>query len=287
MPTVKEYSLARFNAEFPDDDACLEFLFKQRFANIPHCPRCGVVAAEFYRVQGRTCYACVHCRHQLYPTAGTVMHGSRTSLKTWFTAIYLLSVSKNDVSALELKRHLAVTYKCAWSMGHRIRIAMGLDNDGLLSGIVEADEAYIGGRRRSSNRYSNKTPLLGVVERGGRVRIEVTDHASATTAIPFLKANVAKGSVLHTDESGIYNRAYQTYNHHKVRHSSYEFVRGDDYTNTIEGVWGLLKPSWNGTHRSVSKKYMQFYANEFVWRYNRRKEPQLYPLLLEVVAQPL
>ena len=250
-------------------------------------PQVRVAAAEFYRVQGRRCYACVHCPHQLYPTAGTVMHRSTTSLRSWFTAIYLFSASKNNVSALELQRHLGVTYKCAWSMGRRIRIAMGLGKEEPLTGIVEADEAYIGGRKRSSNRFSNKTPLLGVVERGGRVPIEVIDHASATTAIPFLIRNVATGSTLHTDESGMYNRAHKVYTHRKVTHSRYEFVRGDDYTNTIEGVWGLLKPSWAGTHRWVSKGYMQFYAGEFVWRYNRRKEPQLFPLLSEAVAQPL
>lgn len=287
MPKAKEYSLAQFNAEFPDDDACLDFLFKQRFAGVPCCPKCGVVAAKFYRVLGRRCYACMHCRHQLYPTAGTVMHRSTTSLKVWFTAIYLIAVSKNNVSALELQRHLGVTYKCAWAMAHRIRIAMMEGETSPLTGIVEADEAYIGGRRRSSNRFKNKTPLLGVVERGGRVRIEVADSATATTAMPFLKANVAVGSVLHTDESGIYNRAHRIYNHHKVKHSDYEFVRESDYTNTIEGVWGLLKPAWRGTHRSVSRQYMQFYANEFVWKYNRRDEPQLYPLLLQAVAQPL
>ena len=172
-------------------------------------------------------------------------------------------------------------------MAHKIRIAMSLDENKPLSGIVEADEAYIGGRRRSSNRFSNKTPLLGVVERGGRVIIEVTDHASATTAMSFLYRNVTQGSTLNTDESRIYNRAPKTYTHTTVRHGTYEFVREDAYTNTIEGVWGLLKPSWSGTHRSVSRKYMQFYASEFVWRYNRRKEPQLFPLLLEAVAQPL
>lgn len=218
MLKPKEYSLAQFMAKFPDDDTCLDFLFKQRYANINCCPKCGVVAAEFYRVQGRRCYACVHCRHQLYPTANTVMHRSKSSLKTWFTALYLLSVSKNNVSALELQRHLGVTYKCAWAMAHKIRIAMSLDENRPLSGIVEADEAYIGGRRRSSNRFSNKTPLLGVVERGGRVVIEVADHASATTAMSFLYRNVTKGSTLNTDESRIYHRAPQTYTHTTVRH---------------------------------------------------------------------
>lgn len=287
MSKLKEYSLAQFNTEFPDDDICLEFLFRQWYDRVPCCPGCGVIKGQFHRIRKRRCYACADCRYQVYPTAGTIMHRSTTSLKTWFTAIYLFSVSKNNVSALELQRHLGVTYKCAWRIGHSIRVGMSREETDPLRGIVEADEAYIGGRRRSSNRFSNKTPLLGVVERGGRVRIEVASGANASTAIPFLRANVAVGSILHTDESRIYNRAFKTFHHYTVAHSKYEFVRGEDYTNTIEGVWGLLKPSWNGTHRSVSKKYMQFYANEFVWRYNRRNEPQLFPLLLVAAAQPL
>lgn len=229
----------------------------------------------------------MHCRYQLFPTAHTVMHRSTTPLKLWFTVIYLMAVSKNNVSALELQRQLGVTYKCALSLAHRVRISMCLDDNEQLGGIVEMDEAYIGGRRRSSNRFSNKTPLLGMVERGGKLRIEVVDHASATTALDFLRRNLAAGSTLHTDESRIYYRAHQRYKHETVAHGNGEYVRGDAYTNTIEGVWGLLKPSWTGTHRSVSRKYMVFYAGEFVWRYNRRKEPQLFPLLLEAVAQPL
>jgi hypothetical protein len=164
---------------------------------------------------------------------------------------------------------------------------MGLDAKEPLLGVVEADEAYIGGRRRSSNRFSNKVPLLGAVERGGQVRIEVASGANANTATKFLHANVTHGSVLHTDESRIYSKVYKQYHHYSVAHSKYEFVRGEDYTNTIEGVWGLLKPSWSGTHRSVSRKYMQFYVDEFVWKYNYRKQPQLFPLLLKAAAQPL
>lgn len=283
--TRMRYTFKDFREEYPDDDACLDALFRMRFGKLACCPFCGVVKAEFIRVKGRKCYSCVHCRSQLFPMAGTIFQKSTTSLWSWFYAIYLFSVSRNGVAANELERQLGICHETAWRMANRIRSAMS-QGDTQLFGVVEADEAFIGGRRRSSNRYSNKTPLLGVVERKGRARVVVTDHASATTAIPFLKANVAKGTILHTDESGIYNRAHQTFEHHKVKHSDHEYVRGDDYTNTIEGFWGLFKPSLNGTHRSVSKKWLQLYVNEAVWKYNHRGQP-LYPLLIEAVAQPV
>jgi hypothetical protein len=218
--------------------------------------------------------------------AGTIFHKSTTSLQTWFIAIYLFSVSKNSIASLEIVRLFGVTKKTGWRIGIQIRKLMKQDEE-LLTGIVEADEAYIGGRRRSSNRYSNKIPLLGVVERGGKLRIQQTDHANATTAMTFLYKNVEKGTLLHTDESRIYYRAHQTFPHHTVKHGSYEFVRGDDYTNTIEGAWGLLKPYLKGTHRAVSKKYLMLYVNEFVWKYNRRDKPVLFHELLEAVVLSL
>ena len=284
MPRQK-YTLLQFFKRFPDEDACLDALFQSRFGRRSCCHNCGVIGAEYYRVKGRKSYACMECRHQLYPMAGTIMQKSTTSLQIWFLAIYLFSVSRNNVSAKELQRVLGCTYKTSWRIGKQIRSTMKQDTVPL-SGIVEADEAYIGGRRRSSNRFSNKTPLLGVVQRGGHVRVRAVDSANATTAMPFLYSNVVRGSTLHTDESRIYYRAHQTFSHYAVHHGKHEYVRGDDYTNTIEGFWGLLKPSLDGTHRSVSKKYLQLYTDEFVWKYNRRHaSSQLFPLLLAEAVQ--
>jgi len=282
---VQKYTEEQFEAEFPDSDACLDALFYRRFGGLICCPRCGVVAAQFMRVDGRKCYACVHCRYQLYPMAGTIFEKSTTPLKLWFRALYAFSVSRNGVSALELERKLGVSRKCAWRIGIKIREAMRQD-PAMLSGVTEADEAYYGGRRRSSNRFSNKVPLLGAVERGGHVRVVVTDQANATNTMRFVKSTIAKGSVLNTDESRLYYRAPQDYKHHTVAHGNYEFVRDKDYTNTIEHFWGMLKPSLLGTHRSVSKQHLQAYVNEAVWKYNHRGE-QLFPLLLDAVAQPV
>ncbi len=281
---MKTYTLQQFEADYPDEDACLEALFEKRFGHLKWCPHCGC-EARFYRVKDRRCYACMDCRHKFYPTAGTVLHRTHIPLKTWFFVIYLFSVSRNGVASREVERLTGIAHGNALRMTRQIRKAMNQGGD-LLSGTVEADEAYIGGRRRSSNRFSNKTPLLGAVERGGRVRVLVSDIASTKRVSDFIGSNVSAGSTLHTDESRLYFWTNKAYNHISVQHGKWEFVREDAYTNTMEGFWGNFKPYLDGTHRSVSKEYLQFYVNEAVWKYNHRRETSLFPSLLEAVAPP-
>ena len=181
------YTIKQFNEEYPDDDACLDAIFKERYGDVTICPHCGVIDTKFYRVKGRKCYSCMHCGYQLHPLAETVFHKSSTPLKSWFYAIYLFSVSKNGVSALELQRHIGVTYKTAHRMARQIRSLMTTNTK--ISGNVEADETYMGGRiQKRENRLKNKTPILGVVERRGEVRAKVVDGANASTALPFLRA---------------------------------------------------------------------------------------------------
>lgn len=146
MIKVMRYTIKDFNTDFPNDDVCLDTVFQNRYGDVKDCPRCGVVDTKFYRVTGRKCYACMHCSYQLHPLAQTIFHKSETPLKSWFYAIYLFSVSKNGVSAKELERHLGVTYKTAHRMARQIRKLMNQDDTELLSGIVETDETYIGGR---------------------------------------------------------------------------------------------------------------------------------------------
>lgn len=278
------YTKKQFDLDFPDDDACLDEIFQQRYGNVKDCPRCGVIDTKFYRVRGRKCYACMHCGYQLHPLAQTIFHKSSTSLKDWFYAIYLFSVSKNGVAAKELERHLGVTYKTAHRMARQIRSLMS-ENIGMISGNVEADETYIGGKTTLKQRYKNKTPVLGVVERGGEVRAVAVTGANATTAISFLRKSVESNSAIITDDSRIYNRLKREYPHERVNHSAKEYVRGIIHTNTIEGFWGQMKRSIDGTYHAVSPKYLQLYVNEFVFRYNRRGEV-VYPVLLERASKP-
>lgn len=279
-----KYSLLQFLADYPDEATCLREVFVDRYSQLDVCPSCKAETI-FYRVTKRKCFACKYCGYQIYPLAHTIFHKSRTPLRLWFYAIYLFSTSRNGVAASELQRQLGVTYKTAWRMAKQIRYLMAQQSE-LLSGVVEADEAYIGGRRRSTTRGKDKIPVLGVVERKGRARVVVTDVASAVRVTDFLRNSVEPGSVLNTDESPLYKRSERFYKRESTKHSQYEFVRDQTYTNTIEGFWGQLKRSLSGTHHCVSKKYLQSYVNEFVFRYNYRSSG-IYPELMRRAVKPV
>lgn len=280
------YTIDTLHQQFPDDDACLDFMFAKQYGNLPVCPKCGVVEPRYYRVRNRKCYACNDCGHQLSPLANTIFHKSETPLKKWFYAIYLFSVGKNGVSAKELERHLGVTYKTAWRIAKQIRIMMQ-EGGSPLSGIVEADETYIGGKAKLDKKYDNKTAIVGIVEKqkgSGKIKAFATKQADATVTLPFLRANIATGSILHTDDSRIYSRVKRDFTHEFVNHSKLEFARGGVHTNTIEGFWSQLKRSLDGTYHCVSPKYLQCYVNEFVYRYNHR-DVAAFPALMEAAAQ--
>lgn len=278
------YTHQQFMKDFPDEDTCLDAIFNDRYGDVKQCPNPECFRdTTFYRVKGRKCYACMHCGYQLHPLAETIFHKSSTPLTKWFYAVYLFSVSKNGVAAKELERHLGVTYKTAHRMARQIRSLMS-ETNGKISGTVEADETYIGGKTRTSTVYENKTPVLGVVERGGEVRAQVVTGANASTALPFLRASVEENSAIMTDDSRIYNRLKREFPHNAVNHSMKEYVRGLVHTNTIEGFWGQMKRSIDGTYHVVSKKYLQYYVDEFVFRYNLR-DAVVYPVLLKLASK--
>lgn len=155
-----KYTILQFQQEFPNDDACLDYIFEKKYSHLPDYNK-------YYRVRGRKCYAHSETGEQIHPTAGTIFHKSPTKLSLWFFAIYLFSASKNGVSAKELQRQLGVTYKCAYRIGQQIRKLMADDVD-VFTGTVEADETYVGGKGRNNKRgrgAENKTPVFGIVER--------------------------------------------------------------------------------------------------------------------------
>lgn len=280
------YTFKDFKTEYPDDKACLKAVLENRYGYT--CPRCGVVGVKFHPITGRKGFVCSECDRHIYPLADTIFRKSETSLWNWFYAIYLFSTSKNGVSAKELERHLGVTYKTAWRMAKQIRLLMQQDSD-KLTGTVEVDETYIGGRypKSKGKTFDNKTGVYGVTERNGQAKAVVAHGGvNATTAIPFLKAHVSEGSSVMSDESKIYNRVKRNYTHTYVTHSKEEYVRGNVHTNTIEGFWGQMKSSMRGTYHMVSPKYLQSYVNEFVFRYNYR-EVAICPLLLEQAGKPV
>ena len=280
------YTIDTLHEQFPNDDACLSYIFQKRYGGLTACPKCGVANPRYYRVKNRKCYECNDCGFQLNALANTIFHKSDTPLTKWFYAIYLFGVGKNGVSAMELQRHLGVTYKCAWRMARQIRLMMQGGSD-MLSGIVEADETYIGGRAKEDRKFDNKMAVVGIVEKKkgvGQVKAFATKQADATVTLPFIRANVAAGSTLQTDESRIYSRVKRDFTHEFVNHSKFEYAKAGVHTNTIEGFWGQLKRSIDGTYHCVSPKHLQLYVNEFVYRYNYR-HVAAFPVLVAAAAR--
>lgn len=276
------YTVKQFRQDFSNDNVCLDTIFQNRYGELECCPACGVIGATFHRVTGRKCYACAHCGYQLHPLAQTIFHKSSTPLIDWFYAIYLFSVSKNGVAAKELERHLGVTYKTAHRMARQIRSLMS--EDGSIGGFgtpVEIDETYIGGRHKRSDRYGKKSAVFGAVERGGEVRAKHVKSTGARVLLPEVENAVAAGTSIHSDEWQAYKSLpMRGYAHTTVNHRKLEYVRGDAYTNTIEGFWSQLKRSIDGTYHAISPKYLQLYVDEFAFRYNLRGAA-VYPELLE------
>jgi transposase len=285
-----KYTIKEFNAQFPDDRTCMDFIFATRYPDGGTC-KCGKSNC-FHPVAKRRSYACAWCGTQIYPTAGTIFHKSETSLKTWFFAMFLMSSSKNGVAAMELMRQTGVTYKTAHRMGHKIRQLMQNGGD-MMTGIVEADETYIGGKAKNMHKgkrkvtgtgFVGKTPVIGVLERGGNVCAKVVTESSSETLVPNILANVDKSATICTDEFRPYSPlAKLGFNHVKVAHAAKEYVRNGIHTNSIEGFWSQLKRSINGTFHHVSPQHLQSYVNEFVYRYNLRHSEQ--PIFSDLSAK--
>ncbi|MEK7508168.1 MAG: IS1595 family transposase [Patescibacteria group bacterium] len=261
---MNKYTISQFRREFNSENVCLEYVFNKRFKDIK----------GFYRVKGRKCWANAK-GEQIHPLAGTIFEKSSTSLQNWFYAIFLFAASRNGVSAKELQRQLGVTYKCAWRMAYQIRELMTQDGDPL-EGTVEVDETYIGGRVRGNNKkkFDNKTPVMGMVERGGKVKAFKIPNTTSKILLGKIRKNIKQGSKIMSDELWTYHNTWgMGYSHYSIMHSAKEYVRGSAHTNTIEGFWSQFKRSVSGTYHSVSKKHLQSYVNEFSFRYNHRALP--------------
>lgn len=273
-----KYTIRDFNKQFPDDDACLDYVFRLRFPGIQN----------YHKMKGRLVYQ-DNNGFQISPIAGTVFRDSDTPLKLWFYSIYLFSVSKTGVSSKELQRQLGVGYKTAWRIGNRIRSKIR-EEAHKLQGIIEIDEAYVGGKKRLNVRRSseNKTAVLGMVERKGKVYMEILPDTKPKTIQDIILKRVIKGSMIMTDGflsyKGLNRRGYI---HKSVNHSNWEYVRQEGnlsvHTNTIEGVWNGLKKQIEGTHHHVGEKYLNDYLAEIVFRYNHRHE-LMFPILLDLIC---
>ncbi len=274
-----------FMREFPDDETCLNFLWRTRYSPDGDLAWCHGCSRErtFKRYENtirRQVWHCTSCGHSVYPTAGTIYHKSSTSLHLWFYAMYLMSSTRCGVSAKHIERELGVTYKTAWRMANLIRNQlMTQDDDTPLDGDVEADETYYGGEPREhekmtrAERYSRKVPVFAAVERGGKVRAEVLPHVGSGSVRPMV-TDVVKGTArLYTDESKLYYGMHRTFaEHHTINHTEKVYVHGNVHTQTIEGFFSMVKNGIRGTYHNVSRKWLQGYLNEYAWRYNHRDD---------------
>ncbi len=275
-----ETNLINLVERYSDDKKCRKYLEALKWADGIICSRCsGKVISRIYE---RDQFDCDNCRYQFSVTAGSIFDGTHLPLWKWFLVVYLMCESKKGMSANQLKRTLAVSYKTAWYLCHRVRKAMDEANPKLLAGIVEADETYVGGKRRhvGSGYLGNKTMILGAIQRGGDVRLKVEKRKKATkkTLHKFIAETTdPKTECIMTDENpGYRGIADEDTRHESVNHSEEEWVRGQVHTNGMEGAWSLFKRSIVGSYHQVSAKHLEAYANEFEWRFNGRENPYLF-----------
>jgi transposase len=284
-----EYTLMDFMREFPDDAACLNFLWRTRYSpdgEHADCPKCGIsrVFKRYETSQQRQSWTCTGCGYHLHPLAGTIFHKSSTSLHLWFYAMYLMTSTRCGISAKQLERELGVTYKTAWRMADLIRKRLMVqDGTPFDSGNpVEMDETYVGGRRRRGSPRgrpaegaTHKVPVFGMVQRHGRVFATAVPSVQRATVMPHVQERVLPASTVYTDEYAIYNNlGDEGFTHKRIRHAEKVYVSGDVHTNTIEGFWSLTKRGIGGVYHAVSKKHLQGYLNEYAWRYNERHSPR-------------
>jgi transposase len=301
-----------FMREFPDDEACLEHLWRSRYAadgEHAYCERCAKVRS-FKRYKGTTrtrqVWTCTSCSKQLAPTAGTIFHKSSTSLHLWYFAIFLITSTRCGISAKQLERELGVTYKTAWRMFNKIRNQlMEQDYQGPLGGEVEADESWVGGKPRMSHRrqmreagidLSNaqnsrawhnqrKQTIFAMVERAGRVKVVTVPSRYGYTLRTKLHDNLKPTAIVYTDDFSAYSGINRRWRHHTIDHSAQVYVMGHVHTQTVEGFFGLVKNAIHGVHHGVSKKWLQGYLNEFAWRWNHRDDREaMFRLLLHRAA---
>jgi transposase len=294
-----EISLIEFLQAYPDDAACLDKLWRDRHApdgHHAHCPKCER-ERKFHRTRTRASYTCDTCGLHVHPMKGTLFEKSTTSLQLWFYAIYLMASTRCGISAKQMERELGVTYKTAHRMMKRIRTELMHDmDDEQLSGDVEVDETSWGGKPRNTHKTRSeaaafrerKATVLGMVERGGRIRARVIPSRRGPALSREVRANVNPMSILFTDDWKPYKQLRRDYLDHRViSHSAGRYVDGDTHTNTIEGFFGNLKTGMRGAYKHVSPLYLQSYLDEYTFRYNHRWSGGIFDALLARAAPPV
>lgn len=287
-----DLTLMEVMRRFSTEEAAREYMESIRWPNGPVCPHCGNAnGAKISKIAANPAakvrpglHHCAKCDQQFTVTVGTVCEDSHIPLNKWLVAFYMMCASKTQISALQLQRQLEIgSYRSAWFLCHRIRFALKevdpSDGGGKLKGTVEADETYIGGKRRGHGRgyVGNKASVVSLVERGGRVRSTVVEKVTGEELDRLLKAHIRRSAHLNTDESPVYTETGKQFaSHDTVNHSIEEYGRHDKATgrhattNTAEGFFGNTKRSLDGTHHHVSRQHLPLYLAELDYKYNER-----------------
>jgi transposase-like protein len=280
-------TLTQLNTRFSDEDACKTYLVKLRWPCGVSCPRCK--NEKVHKLTRPWTWQCKKCSKQGYrfsPLVGTIFENTNYPLCIWFQVIYLMCQSKKGMSALQIQRTIgAGSYRTAWYMCHRIRAAMKNEEFRKLTGTVEMDETYIGGDNRNRHRNKRlrgrgtvgKIAVIGAIARKGNVVAKMIQSTTIATVDKFVREAVADNvTLVATDEHPAYNVMSPRLPHEVVTHSSGEYVRGNVHTNNLDSFWSLIKRGIMGTFHQVSKDYLPLYLNEFAFRHNYRKHPDMF-----------
>jgi len=280
--------LMKLMDEFGTEQACRDVLAELRWPEGVACPRCHGVKHAYD--SNRWVWDCYSCGYQFSALSGSVFHDTKLPLRKWFVAVFLMVEAKKGISANQMKRTLGVSYKTAWYLCHRIRAAMSVDY-APLSGVIEMDETYIGGKRRyrgsgtgnrgvakGQNTLGNKTIVMGALARDGNLQMRVEKRTTRGTAMDFISTHVAPdASAIYTDSAGhLRNLGDRDTIHDSVNHNVEEWVRGDVHTNGIESAWSLLKRSIVGSYHQLSAKHLPAYLDEMEWRFKNRENNYLF-----------
>lgn len=282
----KGLSLIELTRMFPDNETARKWIEKIRWPNGIHCPHCGSVSVQENGKHKTQDHRCRDCRKWFSVKAGTVMESSNLSYQVWVLAVYLLNTDLKGRASMKLHRDLNITQKSAWHLAHRIRETWEKRGGSLFGGPVEADETYVGGKRKNMSNAKRrqlakegagrgtvgKAAVVGVKDREtGKVSAHHVQDTGMSEVVGFVTGHAKPGATVYTDDAPVYDILDAWYDHESVKHSVSEYVRGMAHTNGIESFWSMLKRGYDGTYHKMSPKHLQRYVNEFVGRHNVRE----------------